>query len=209
MVTIGQRIKLFREKRDISQSELAQRCGWGSQSRIGNYEANIRKVGVEDAVVIASALHVSPGELLFGTPDNDTFIEIGEKHLPLVSYAQANKFTDPDQLLTPEEVTEYVTYNGAVSDVGFAFRIAGDSMEPDFMLGDTIIVDPMVAPTPGEFVIANDEENEAVFRKYRLKSQGSFELVPLNNDYPIIDSDKQYVTIIGTMIEQRIHRRKR
>ena len=100
-------------------------------------------------------------------------------------------------------------YDGPISEVAFALKIKGDSMEPEFKEGDTIIIDPMVAPHPGEFVIAKNGDHEATFKKYRLKANGSFELVPLNPDYPTIDSDIQPVKIIGTMIEHRIHRRKR
>ncbi|MDC9591414.1 LexA family transcriptional regulator [Xenorhabdus sp. XENO-10] len=209
METIGQRIKRFRERLDISQTELAQRCGWGSQSRIGNYEANIRKVSVEDAVVIASSLKISPGELLFGTSDTGSFMGSGEQQLPLVHYDQVSMFTDPNQLLAPDNISEYIAYSGIMSELGFAFRMQGDAMKPEFMDGDIIVIDPMVAPSPGEFTIACVEGRETIFRKYRLKSKGSFELIPLNSDYPAIDSDEYPVIIIGTMVEQRITRRKR
>ena len=77
-----------------------------------------------------------------------------------------------------------------------------------------IIVDPEVEPTPGEFVVAKNGVAQATFKKYRptytdhLGCQ-HFELVPLNDDYPIISSDHQPLTIIGVMIEHRIYRRKR
>ena len=209
METIGQRIKRFREELSISQAELAQRCGWLSQSRIGNYETDSRKVSVEDAVVLAKALNVNPGELILGTPDNASFTSAGERYLPLVSYVQAAPFTEPDNLLSAEGAKGHVMYDGPISEVAFALKIKGDSMEPEFKEGDTIIIDPMVAPHPGEFVIAKNGDHEATFKKYRLKANGSFELVPLNPDYPTIDSDIQPVKIIGTMIEHRIHRRKR
>jgi SOS-response transcriptional repressor LexA len=89
----------------------------------------------------------------------------------------------------------------------------GDSMEPDFKAGDIIIVDPEVEPTPGEFVVARTAA-QATFKKYRptyIDPMGCqhFELVPLNDDYPVINSDHQPLTIIGVMIEHRIYRRKR
>ena len=41
----------------------------------------------------------------------------------------------------------------------------------------------------------------------RITGCQHFELVPLNDDYPIISSDHQPLTIIGVMIEHRIYRR--
>lgn len=207
--TIGQRIKRLREHLKLSQAELAEKCGWEYQSRVGNYETGARKVSVEDAVVLASALSVSPGELLFGAPDNADFIMPGLRPVPVVSYVQAGMFTEAYNINTSGEAEELVYFDGPASDLLFALRVKGDSMEPEFKEGDTIIVDPTVEPHPGEFVVAKNGDNEATFKKYREKSGGGFELVPLNTDYSIIDSSQQDVVIIGTVVEHRIHRRKR
>lgn len=209
METVGKRIKHMREKLKLSQADLAGKCGWEYQSRVGNYETGARKVSVEDAVVLASALGVSPGELLFGTPDNAEFISAGQRWVPVVSYVQAGMFTEPDHCLTPEGIEETISFDGPASTLIFALRIKGDSMEPEFKEGDTVIIDPAVAPHPGEFVVAKNDEYEATFKKYRTKADGGFELVPLNPDYPTLDSSVNKVTLVGTMVEHRIHRRKR
>ncbi|EKZ6360731.1 TPA: S24 family peptidase [Klebsiella aerogenes] len=209
METVGQRIKRLRERLKLSQAELAEKCGWGYQSRIGNYERDTRSISVEDAVVLASALNVSPGELLFGTPDNADFISPGQRSVPVVSYIQAGMFAEADSVLSPEGIEESISFDGPASNLVFALRIKGDSMEPEFKEGDTVIIDPAVYPHPGEFVVAKNGQHEATFKKYRSKADGGFELVPLNQDYPTLDSAKHKVTIIGTMIEHRIHRRKR
>lgn len=101
-----------------------------------------------------------------------------------------------------------------MSEFTFALRIEGDSMEPDFKEGDIIIVDPELEPIPGEFVVAKNGNNEATFKKYRptftdLTGRQHYELVPLNDDYPTINSSDRPLKIIGVMIEHRIYRRKR
>lgn len=100
-----------------------------------------------------------------------------------------------------------------ISAFAFAVRVLGDSMEPDFIEGDIVIIDPEVKPTPGEFVLARDK-NDVLFRKYRedgVNSEGinHFALIPLNKDYVQIASRGYDVRIIGTMVEHRIYRRKR
>ncbi|MBW5406897.1 S24 family peptidase [Morganella morganii] len=209
METVGQRIKRIRENLRLSQSDLAEKCGWGYQSRVGNYETGARKVSVEDAVILAKALNMTPGELLFGTPDNAEFVSPGLRSVPVVSYVQAGMFSEPDYILTPEGIEETIYFDGPASELIFALKVKGDSMEPEFKEGDTIIIDPAVYPHPGEFVIAKNGEHEATFKKYREKSNGGFELIPLNPDYSILDSDTHKISIIGTMVEHRIHRRKR
>lgn len=66
---IAMRLKERRQKLGLSQGKLAEICGW-TQSRIGNYEAGSRNVGVHDAVVLGKALGISPPELLFGEQES-------------------------------------------------------------------------------------------------------------------------------------------
>lgn len=92
----------------------------------------------------------------------------------------------------------------------FYLEIEGDSMLPEFRSGDRVLIDPEVQPRPGDFVAARNTKQEATFKKYRVRGIGDsgqevFELVPLNDDYPILRSDEQHLTVVGTMLE---HRRK-
>lgn len=79
---VGQNIKRLRMSAGIkSQAELANLCGWKSQSRVGNYEAGTRAVSAIDAEILAKVLGVSPADILYGnssdtgsvnTPQNKT-----------------------------------------------------------------------------------------------------------------------------------------
>lgn len=59
------RIKTLRLARELTQSQLAILCGW-SQSRIANYENASREPSFCDINIMAKALGVTPGHLLFG-----------------------------------------------------------------------------------------------------------------------------------------------
>ncbi|WP_368913482.1 helix-turn-helix transcriptional regulator [Mixta calida] len=50
-------IAIFRRAAGVSQTELAQRCGWVSQARIGNYENGKRHPSLKDCRKIVSALN--------------------------------------------------------------------------------------------------------------------------------------------------------
>ena len=88
-------------------------------------------------------------------------------------------------------------------------------MEPDFIAGDVVIIDPKIEPHAGEFVAAINGDYEATFKKYRPLEdfdefgRQHFELIALNPDYHKLSSVKQQIRIIGTMVEHRIYRRKR
>lgn len=107
-----------------------------------------------------------------------------------------------DDIATDQEVGKYA----------FALIINGTSMEPKYKTGDKVIIDPDVRPRPGDFVAAKCNGDEGTFKKYRPRghdTQGNevFELVPLNEDYPILRSDQMRIEIIGTEVEHRSYRR--
>lgn len=58
MSTIGERIKQERDALGWNQLDLAMRCGWSNQGRIGHYETGRREPKRADAEKIASALGV-------------------------------------------------------------------------------------------------------------------------------------------------------
>jgi transcriptional regulator with XRE-family HTH domain len=62
---IGARLREARHGLGLSLSELAARTGCYSKSRISNYEQGLRRMGLEEAVILANALGtVSPTWLL-------------------------------------------------------------------------------------------------------------------------------------------------
>lgn len=64
----------------------------------------------------------------------------------------------------------------------FALMVLGDSMEPEFIEGDIIVIEPEGLATDGSFVMAwlNDEW---IFRQL-AKDGGGWKLQPLNPKYP-------------------------
>lgn len=129
---------------------------------------------------------------------------------PVISYIQAGKLSEIAAPYEPGDGFDIEYGDDDASDWAFFLEIKGDSMLPEFRPGERVRIDPDVAPCPGDFVAAKNSEEEATFKKYRVRGidvsgQEIFELVPLNNDYPILRSDEHSLRIIGTMTE---HRRK-
>ncbi len=132
----------------------------------------------------------------------------------MISYVQAGNWREMcEQATTFDGNVEYVTASVDIGTCGFGLWLRGDSMLPQFKEGDLIIVDPDEAPQPGDYVVAKNGSNEATFKKYRPRGIGEngqevFELVPLNDDYPTMHSDRQHIQIIGVMVEHRIFRKR-
>lgn len=66
--SLAQRIKRLRKEAGLSQAQLADACGWKSQSRVGNYEAGTREPNLADISAIAKALRIDDAQLLLSTP---------------------------------------------------------------------------------------------------------------------------------------------
>ncbi|MGI4862021.1 MAG: LexA family protein [Janthinobacterium lividum] len=138
---------------------------------------------------------------------------IGEKRLPVISYVQAGKMTEMRDPFSTGDVFDFLLTDLDLPESAFCLIIRGESMSPEFHEGDRIVIDPELAPRPGDFVVAKNGSQDATFKKYRprgvsLTGQEVFELTPLNDDYPTLRSDTEPLQIIGVMVEHRRYRKK-
>lgn len=211
---VGDEIKRRRKALKLTLEDMVDRVGsdTGNLSRIEN-----NKQGVTEEMLkkIAHALGCSVSDLYAGIEGSANVVPapLGTRKIPLISYVQAGHMTEAVDSYTMGGASEWMLTDLELSQNAFALRIKGTSMMPEFREGDAVIIDPSVAPMPGDYVVAKNGENEATFKKYRPRGlndagQQVFELVPLNDDYPSIRSDLTHVDIIGTMVEHRRYRKK-
>lgn len=138
----------------------------------------------------------------------------GIREVPVISSVQAGLWREAVDSYAPGAGHDYVVVQADLGSHTFALKVRGDSMEPEFKEGDTIIIDPDIKPSPGDYVVARNEDQEATFKKYRPRGRNAqgidvIELVPLNEDYPILRSDVSPIEIIGTLVEHRRYRKPR
>lgn len=199
---IPARIKRIREEKGLSQKALADLCGWGSQSRIGNYEAGTRSVSVDDAEVIAKALGIPTPELLFG----DSFAGMyspGEKY-PLISWVSAGAWSEATEPYTLKDIDEWYESDAHVEGTAFWLRVQGDSMTSPAGIsipeGMMVLFDTGKEPHNGSLVIAKlTDANEATFKKLIIDGGQKF-LKGLNPAYPLIHINGN-CKIIGVAIQ--------
>lgn len=136
---------------------------------------------------------------------NMEFTSLEFKKIPVLDYVQAGVFKEVEyDGVVPLSYT-FTDYLGTNNEAIFSVIVEGKSMNPDFIEGDKLIIDAALSPNPGSFVIAQNGNVEATFKKYRVTGydehgREEFELVPLNKDYPAISSKEHNITIIGVMV---------
>lgn len=219
-MTFGERLTAAMQHAGASRKELADELGISVQAIGDVIKGKTKSLTAENAVVAAKFLKVNPMWLAAnqGAMFDDVYIntapaEIGSRRIPLISYIQAGHWSEIVDNFQFGDAEEWIYTDVQHSSEAFALEIKGTSMEPDFREGDRVVIDPAVAPKPGDCVAAvngrtEQSERKATFKKYRPRSIDAagnviFELVPLNEDYPTLRSDKQQIEIVGTMVEHR------
>lgn len=214
--TLGDRIRSRRKELKLTQKDLATALKGVSHVAISQWESNTTKPNAENILDLSTVLQCEISWLLRGNGESNVVsASIGMTKIPLISYIQAGQWTGIDDFRETCGDYEYILTDLDISDDAFALEIKGDSMTPDFLEGDVVIIDPNEPPHAGEFVAAINGNYEATFKKYRPLGEVDnfgrehFELIALNPDYPKLSTLKQEIRIIGTMVEHRIYRRKR
>lgn len=199
------------------QSDLARVLNTSPQT-INNWES--RGISKQGLLSIQNTLGISASWVQSGNgskfvqdKSNVSAAQLGTKQIPLISYVSAGAWTGAVDAFQPNDAHDWLVTDLDLSEGAFALEIKGDSMQPEFKPGDRVIIDPEIAPQPGDFVVAKNGDDEALFKKYRPRSMDAsgnvvFELVPLNDDYPTMRSDAVPIRVIGTMVEHRKYRRK-
>ena len=210
-IRVRQLRKLIAESFGGSQSALSTRTGV-SLAQLGQYLGGYRNMGEKTARKIERGAS-KPVGWLDGADMNVAPAPVGSRQIPLISCVQAGMWTEIADAYAPGDGADWLLTDLDLSAHAFALEIKGDSMLPDFRPGDRVIIDPEIAPSPGDFVVARNGSNEATFKKYRPRGVNEhgdqvFELVPLNPDYETMRSDFTPIAIIGTMVEHRRYRKK-
>ena len=219
METLGSRIKRLRKQKGFSQKQLAEECGWSSQSRIGNYESDLREPNLADLTLLAPALGVSVAELISGTNS--------QQLVP----AQAN--LEP-QILTraPKKTGTVVkpigpTKEGVVAVVGtaklgmdgyfealdfpvghgdgylhiysddpnaYGLRVIGDSMHPRIKSGEYVLIEPNKMYITGDEVMVQTQDGRSMIKEFIYLRDGVYRFDSVNQDHSPLHLDQHDVS---------------
>lgn len=208
---LGTRVKQMLKEKGMTQAQLARLVGTKQQTI--SYICNDDRPATTSrySTKIAEILGVNPSWLATGqgSPYDQTVpihvegVSVRATQVPLLTSTEVPAFLSGSH----KERGGAVVTDRVHSPGAFALEIEGDSMSPRFKDGDTVVIDPLIDPEPGDYVAAMLKAGVIAFRRYRARHPG-FELIPENTDWDVIHSD-DVTKIVGVMVEHRTYRKLR
>lgn len=214
MTDLSTRLKEARAKSGKSQMEIAEAVGIKQPT----YQALEKGKTQKSAYLpeIAKALNVDAYWLQTGKGqpyadkpnqglNNASLNEKPLRKIPVLDFVQAGAWREVVYDGVNPMGWTYSDYEGMKPDEIFGVTVDGLSMSPRFMPKDQLLIDPNIAPQPGDFVLAQNGNYEVTFKKYRVtgydeEGREQFELMPLNPDFATLDSKMHNISIIGVVV---------
>lgn len=185
---LGDIIKQYRSKHNLSQRDFAKKCEL-SHTYIAALEKNFdsrsgKKIAptVDAVKSISKALNMPLQELLNVIDDEQEFIINQNKsiRIPVLGSIPAGVPMEMiEDIVEWEDISEDMLKGGKEY---FALKIKGDSMYPEYLNGDTIIVLKQNDCENGQDCVVAVNGDDATFKRV-FKYDNGITLQPLNNSY--------------------------
>ena len=208
---IGRRIADAMKDRGLSLKELAEPFGKTAQTA-HNWKDGKHLPNPPEFLQLAELLKVNVVWLTTGKGPKDPeglrdAIVIQNARGRLVPRLSLEDVSRRPFRLADHEHGEKVLTHFACGPLAFEIKVTDTSNAPEYLVGDSVIVDPDLRPEPGDMVLAL-VGTRAVFRKMVSRGGDAVELRPLNPDWhPDTIEIGKSGEIIGTMSEHAKPRR--
>ncbi|MHC8334733.1 XRE family transcriptional regulator [Pseudomonas sp. LB3P25] len=219
METLGSRIKRLRKQKRFSQKQLAEECGWSSQSRIGNYESDLREPNLADLTLLAPALGVSVAELISGTGSQQLFsaltnqaphtstlapIKVGsvvrpigptkEGVVPVVGTAKLGMDGYFEALDFPVGHGDGYLHIYSDDPNAYGLRVIGDSMHPRIKSGEYVLIEPNKMFITGDEVMVQTQDGRSMIKEFIYLRDGVYRFDSVNQDHSPLHLDQDEVS---------------
>lgn len=214
---LWQKYNAFQNTTRISQREFAKRYGFDSAGTVSQFLHGLRPLRIDSALQFCKGLNCSLSEIL----DPETIRLITEcnkalnnipsqpdaNHKIIKTYSFGQALYVASGAVGSPSGTLSSDYEESRKVIGL--EIESEDMAPDFAPGDTIIVDLIATPKPGDYVLFSvPSRRKAMLREYfvcSLKASGDdvFELRPKDAHFPTFSSTTSEVKILGVVVERR------
>lgn len=194
---IGKNIQKLRESYGLNKAELARRLNL-SRSAIVYYEQNKREPDIETLNKLAKVFNCSVDDIVSG----------GEPRYITINIYGFIPAGIPLECIEDIIGTEDLPIDMVNSDKQyFGLKIKGDSMQPEYLDNDIIILEKCSDAENGSDCVVMVNGYEGTFKRIKKSSSG-ITLLPLNKkykpmEYSVQDIQNLPIRIIGKVVELR------
>lgn len=203
---IGQKIKQFRNARNLTAEELAEKIGT-TRATITRYETGARKANQDVLFQLADIFNVSVDDFFPPRPSKNNIPSniVHPEGTIQLTIPIIGQIACGDPITAEENIEGYTeeTFERPIpSGTLFALRCKGHSMEPTIHDGSLVTIREQPTVEDGEIAaVLVDGDNEATLK--RVKHQGNLiMLMPDNQEYDPIILDKNNP---GRIVGKAVH----
>lgn len=187
----NEKIKHLRERKNLTQQELADIVGLKTASAINKIEMGLRDLKQSSIATFANALDVTPAELL----DDTELLPVTEKvySIPVFESVSAGFGALANESVVDYEAMPFRSASEAAETL--FIRVKGDSMSPKIETGDLIQVRQQTSVDSGDIAVVIYEGEWYV--KKVFYDDNSVTLHSLNPYYPDIKIDEKHLQFLN------------
>ena len=194
-------LKIARKAANLTQAEVARVVGI-TQNGYSYWENGKAKIDHESLKKLAK-LFGTTSDYLIGTSDvqENTVVRI-----PVLGTIPAGIPMEAiEDILDWEEIPQSMCSGGREY---FALQVKGDSMWPQYLPGDVVIVRKTACCDSGDVCVVYLNGYDATLKQVKLHEDGSIEIIPYNQSYPPRTYSREEVetmpiSIAGVVVELR------
>lgn len=216
---IGEIIKRYRIENDLSQRAFASRTSLSPSyintlEKIYNPKTNKPySVTTDVALELANAMNMKIEDLL-NMINKDQEFKVNTSNSAVVFVYGSIPAGVPmeciEDIIDTEEIPADMLRGGKQY---FGLKVKGNSMEPEYLDGDTLILEKVDDCESGEDAVIMVNGNDGTFKRV-FKNENGIILQPLNSEYaPLVFTNEQIenlpVRVIGVVEEIRRKKRKK
>ncbi len=209
--TIGERLRMARENKEMDQATLAGKVGvvtrtlqrWEKGEQVPDGLAITRIARI--TTVQPNWLLTGDGEMYApppGRPENIFPLPLQNRRrsrlvdLPLISSVPAGRVST---MFHPDHVDTYVTVDDVKDPGAFALKVKGNSMAPRIEDGDVVIVSPQQEPRNGDICVIRVSDEDTL---KKVKFEGNYvHLIPLNPDFEPVTVKRKDVNFVWKVVK--------